>query len=61
MSKIKLGFQTGCVAKDEYASTLRAYHESQTEMKSKAREAARVYAQRQHERQTEMNRAKAYS
>ena len=42
LSKVKDGFQAGYVAKDEYESTLRAYHESQTEMKSKAREAART-------------------
>ena len=63
---VKMGFQLEYVAKDEYASTLRAYHESQTEMKSKAREGARAYSQRYHERQTEMRSkareaAKAYS
>ena len=37
LSKVKDGFQSGCVAKDEYASTLRLYQKSQTEMKSEAR------------------------
>ena len=43
LDKVKKGFMDGSiVTKDEYESTLRAYHESQTEMKSKAREAART-------------------
>ena len=37
---VKKGFTKGFVIKDEYASTLRAYHESQTEMKSEARDKA---------------------
>ena len=37
---VKKGFTKGFVTKDEYASTLRAYHESQTEMKSEARDKA---------------------
>ena len=40
LDKIKEGFTKGFVTKDEYASTLRAYHESQTEMKSEARDKA---------------------
>ena len=37
---VKKGFMKGYVTKEEYASTLRAYHESQTEMKSEARDKA---------------------
>jgi len=39
---IKNGFRRGFVTKDEYANTLRAYHESerQNEMKSEEREMA---------------------
>ena len=37
---VKKGFTKGFVTKDEYESTLREYHERQTEMKSDAREAA---------------------
>ena len=40
LDNVKQGFTNGLVTKDEYASTLRAYHEHQTEMKSKARDAA---------------------
>ena len=40
LDEIKKGFTKGFVTKDEYASTLRAYHESQTEMKSEARDKA---------------------
>ena len=40
LSKVKVGFQAGYVAKDEYASTLRSYQKSQTEMKSEARDNA---------------------
>ena len=37
---VKKVFTKGSVTKDEYASTLRAYHERQTEMKSEARDTA---------------------
>ena len=37
---IKGGFRRGFVTKDEYASTLRAHHEQQKEMKSDARDKA---------------------
>ena len=40
LDQVKKGFQTGFVTKDEYAGTLRAYHERQTETKSEARDAA---------------------
>ena len=40
LDQVKEGFTMGIVTKDEYASTLRAYHESQTEMKSEARDTA---------------------
>ena len=35
---VKKGFMTGFISKDEYARTLRAYHERQKEMKSDARD-----------------------
>jgi len=34
---VKIGYNQGIVTKDEYATTLRAYHERQKEMKSDAR------------------------
>ena len=37
---VKQGFRNGQVTKDEYASTLRAYHERQKETKSEARDKA---------------------
>jgi len=37
---VKAGFTKGIVTKDEYASTLRAYHERQKEMKSEERDMA---------------------
>jgi len=40
LDRVKLGFQLGLVTKDEYASTLRAFHERQKEMKSAARDKA---------------------
>ena len=40
LDKVKQGFRIGHVTKDDYAGTLRAYHESQTEMKSEARDKA---------------------
>ena len=40
LDKVKLGFMDGDVTKDEYESTLRVYHERQTEMKSEARDKA---------------------
>ena len=38
--RVKDGYMKGYVTKDEYAGTLRAYHERQTERKSEARDAA---------------------
>ena len=38
LEAVKEGFMDGQVTKDEYASTLRAYHERQKEMKSKERD-----------------------
>ena len=40
LDKVKQGFRSGHVTKDEYAGTLRTYHESQTELKSEARDKA---------------------
>ena len=40
LDNVKEGFLKGIVTKDEYASTLRAYHERQKEMKSDARDKA---------------------
>ena len=40
LDQVKKGFMDGDVTKDEYAGTLRAYYERQSEMKSDAREAA---------------------
>jgi hypothetical protein len=40
LEAVKQGFMGGVVAKDEYANTLREYHESQTEMKSEERDKA---------------------
>ena len=40
LDNVKIGFRNGHVTKDEYESTLRAYHERQTEMKSEARDEA---------------------
>ena len=37
LDAVKIGFSNGHVTKDEYESTLRAYHERQTEMKSDTR------------------------
>ena len=37
LDKVKQGFRSGYVTKDEFESTLRAYHEIQTEMKSDMR------------------------
>ena len=45
LDKVKQGFRSGFVTKDEYAGTLRAYHESQTEMKSEARDKAAAVAE----------------
>jgi len=39
---VKRGYLTGLVTKDEYANTLRAYHERQKEMKSELREKVAV-------------------
>ena len=40
LDKVKLGFRNGIVTKDEYEGTLRAYHNSQLEMKSDMRDKA---------------------
>jgi hypothetical protein len=40
LDQVKKVFRNGDVTKDEYASTLRAYHERQSEMKSEARDIA---------------------
>ena len=40
LNVVKQGFMDGFVTKDEYADTLRAYHERQNEMKSDARDKA---------------------
>ena len=40
LDQVKMGFMDGDVTKDEYAGTLRAFHERQSEMKSEARDAA---------------------
>ena len=40
LDEVKDGFMKGVVTKDEFASTLRAYHERQKEMKSDMREEA---------------------
>ena len=42
LDNIKTGFMNEYVTKDEYANTLRAYHESQKEMKSEMRDKAAV-------------------
>ena len=44
LDAVKTGFRSGIVTKDEYAQTLRAYHESQTEMKSEARDKAEAFS-----------------
>ena len=41
LDKVKSGFVAGHVAKDDYASTLRAYQKSRDEMRSEARDKAR--------------------
>ena len=43
LDKVKKGYKMGMVSKDEFASTLRAYHERQKEMKSDAREEAAAF------------------
>ena len=40
---VKEGYMAGFVTKDEYADTLRAYHEKQKEMKSDARDKAKTH------------------
>jgi len=40
LDNVKKGFMEGYIAKDEYASILRAHHESQQEMKSDTRDKA---------------------
>ena len=40
---VKKEFTKGFVTKDEYAGTLRAYHERQTEMKSDMRDDAAAF------------------
>ena len=50
---VKKGYMHGDVTKDEYANTLRAYHDQQKEMKSDARDkAAEVYRERLRESST---------
>ena len=49
LGNVKRGFMEGYIAKDEYASTLRAHHERQQEMKSDTRDkAAKVVAKTRH-------------
>ena len=43
LNAVKAGFKGGLVTKDEYASTLRAHHEIQKEMKSDARDKAGMF------------------
>ena len=43
LDTVKRGFMGGVVTKDEYASTLRAYHEIQKEMKSDQRDKAEEF------------------
>ena len=43
LDRVKKGFMDGDVTKDEYESTLRAYHERQTEMKSDMRDDAAAF------------------
>ena len=43
LENVKKGFTKGFVTKEEYESTLRAYHERQTEMKSEARDKVAAY------------------
>ena len=42
LGNLKTGYKLGFVTKDEYATTLRVYHERQKEMKSEMREKAAV-------------------
>ena len=46
LEKVKEGFKSGLVTKDEYAQALRAYHEQQLEMKSEARDKAAANRER---------------
>jgi hypothetical protein len=46
LDNVKIRFRNEHVTKDEYESTLRAYHERQTEMKSEARDAAFTFKTR---------------
>ena len=46
LEEVKRGFTKGYVMKDEYESTLRAYHECQAEMKSETRDKAADLAAR---------------
>ena len=43
LAYVEMGFKNGFVTKDEYASTLRAYHERHTEMKSDERDKAAAH------------------
>ena len=43
LDNVKIGFMEGLVTKDEYASTLRACHERQKEMKSEQRDKVQVH------------------
>ena len=44
LDTVKQGFMNGFVSKDDYANTLRSYQARQDEMKSDARDKARVHA-----------------
>ena len=43
LDKVKGGYMKGCVTKDEYANTLRAYQSREDEMKSDERDKARAH------------------
>ena len=43
LDEVKLGFQFGCITKDEYAAALRAYQKQHDDRKSAMREEALVY------------------
>ena len=43
LNMVKIGFRTDAITKEEYANTLRAYHERQKEMHSDAREKAKRF------------------
>ena len=43
LDKVKDGYKSGIVTKDEYANALRAYQQQQDEMKSEERDKAEAY------------------